>query len=114
MNHDTTNGNPYPRVTSLSASYPPPPAQPTITYNQVMAITSKEGQVLEVANTQTQHVINVDYADIQKPIQLFNPMTGAKIEGQFTNYQQLLVVLHSIIRADQDRYMENTNEKTTA
>ena len=99
-NYDTTNGLPFPRVSSVHFTYPTE-GNPLMTYNERNAIIDASGQVHFIDGGERQCTFEVDFSKALDPIHLIDPKTGTVIAGATTTIQELLLGLTALIRGDQ-------------
>lgn len=99
-NYDTTNHQPYPRVTKIEISYSES-GSPVVRYQEQMSVVDGNNQVQHLATQATSHFL--DLSQITEPVPLVVPSTGAVIPGQSVTTQQMMLGLLAFMRADQLR-----------
>jgi hypothetical protein len=101
MNFDTTNGQPFPRITNVQISYPIAPAMPQLTYDEVMCVIDSAGIQHILEGSASQQSIALNLAESRTPIQMVSPSTGADIQDAMTSYTSLMMSILAITRRDQ-------------
>jgi hypothetical protein len=76
--------------------------RPTAEYIEQMAVVDGDGIVQHVEASATRQVLEFT-AQSNQLVQIYHPITGEPIPGQFTNMQQVMLGLLAFLRADQLR-----------
>jgi hypothetical protein len=97
-NFDTTNGLDWPRVAEIKIEFDEK-RNGSAEYVERLAVTV-EGKVRYLEDPKTYHRIEIPFEDMQNPVPMVDPVTGADI-GQTTSGHQLYMVLMAFVRADQ-------------
>jgi hypothetical protein len=98
MNFDTTNGQIFPRVVGIKIGFDPN-GNAWAEYEERMAAVV-DGQLVILDTPATCHRIEVAADEMQDPVAMVNPVTGASL-GQTTSGQQLYLILMAFIRKNQ-------------